>query len=85
MIGPVTALHFASNKEIYLPVTGGGWLLTGPDYPDHAGYNGFEAREDQTAGCFVLVSWCEAISFLVYPASHTYVYYSKFPQKKLGE
>lgn len=45
MTGAITALDIAENEELYLPVTGVWYLLTGHDPPEQSGYSYLESRK----------------------------------------
>lgn len=75
MIGAMMALNRDGNEDLYLPSTGGRYLLAGRHSSDQTLQNDFEAREGWSPGFFLLVHGSEDICLLVSLASHTYVHY----------
>lgn len=69
------ALDTAEDEKLYLPATGGWYLLIGYDCPDQTVHSGFEVRGGLCTGFIVLVSGYKAIYPLVCLASHIYVHY----------
>lgn len=75
IIGTELALHNARNEELYLPVTGARYLLTGHHCQDQTSHNDSEIRERQSPES-VLVCTSEALCLLVRLASQNYLQYS---------
>lgn len=70
IIGAVMDLNSAENKELYLHVLDGQYLLTGCDSTDQTGHNNFELCNSRSSGFLVLVCVFEAIRLLVCPSLH---------------
>lgn len=71
--GVMLSLAIFAWKDLYLPVTGRGFLLTGQKDPNQTGHNDCEVRKGRSPGRFVLLSLIDAISPFVCPISHKYV------------
>lgn len=85
MIGASLALSSAYEEEHCPRVTGGSYLLSGRDCPDHTGYNDFEVWEGRSPGFSVLPSASAAICLLGCAASHIYVHCPMAEKEKLAE
>lgn len=85
IIGAIMALNFAGSEELYLPVTGRQYLLTGCDCPDQTGHNDLEVRRGRSSLFFVLLFESEATFILVYPAVTMNLKYPTAEKKKLPE
>lgn len=73
-IGTSKPLNIAEHKKLYLPVTGGQYLMIRRKCPDQTGHNDFEVRESRSLGLSVLISGSESICLQVCSATHTYVH-----------
>lgn len=76
LIGAATALGSAEDEELYLPLTGKLYRLTGLDGLDETGRPDFEVSESRTPGFFVHVSEPEALCLFFCPLLHNYVSYA---------
>lgn len=85
MIGSTLDLDTAGDEELYLPLAGGRYPLTGRDRADQARHNDFKIREDRSPRFLVLVSGTERISLLVCRISHNYVRYQMAESIKIVE
>lgn len=74
MSGAKMVLDTARDKELYLPVTGGKYFLTGRGCQKHIGLNDFEVQESRSPGCFLVIPEAEPMFLLLCPASHTYIH-----------
>lgn len=50
MIGAITVLGTVGNEELYLPFTGGRYLLSVRDFMDKNEHKDFEVREGRSQG-----------------------------------
>lgn len=85
IIGVIIALEITLHEELYLPVTGDRFLLTGLDWPGHTVQNDFEVWEGQSPGSFVIVCGSEALFLYVCVASHIYMHYLLAERKTCAE
>lgn len=89
MYGPVYFVYMLcmdvfGEKDLYLPVTGGRYLLTDHNCHDQTGHNNFEVQEGKASRFFVLFFGSKAISIFVCQSSHTHVNYLIGETKKLS-
>lgn len=85
MIWAILVFCIALNVELYLPVFDYREFLTGRDFPVYTVHNAFEVREGQSTRIFVLIYAPEAVRFLVYPPSYTFVHYKTAEKKELAK
>lgn len=71
MISATLAFDSYGDDELYLPLTGGRYLLTDRDCPDHIRQNGPEVQKGRSSWFFVLATGSEAICPLYCPAWHS--------------
>lgn len=65
------ALSRAGDEELYLPMTGGLYLLAGRDCLNRTGHNYVDVWKDGSPGFFVLEYGSEAIYLLACPELHS--------------
>ena len=74
-----------NDRDLYLPVSGGRFLLTGKDCPAQVGHNDFDHRQGTGPGFFVIVTGAEPANLWVCDGSHKHVGLSAKKRNQLAQ
>ena len=81
----IVELRSMNDRDLYLPVSGGQFLLTGKDYPAQVGHNDFDHRQGTGPGFFVIVTGAEPANLWVCDGSHKHVGLSAKKRNELAQ
>ena len=73
------------NSPVFIPRTGGRFLITGKHCERQTGHNDFPVRNpEDSPGYFTIVTGAESATLWVAPSSHTFVFYSEASRQLLS-
>lgn len=85
LLGALLAFEEFGGVDLYVPVVGERYILTGHNCPIQMARKASEVREGKSSGCLVLYFGPEAIFLLGYPGSHKYVSFPMSENNKLSK